>query len=129
MRINQSRNEQTLINVKMNNLLFDNDEHKERETMEKEKKKGWVQRQWSRSEINCKVTGSTGGNLDRTEQRCYVQQGGQKPKILNQRAYEGRKNEKHAAGPAEPTSSVCRGVMKAARLHVFCAFSPAPRSP
>lgn len=52
----------------MNNLLFDNDEHKERETMETEKK-GWEQREWLCSEINCKVTGSTGGNLRCIEQR------------------------------------------------------------
>lgn len=52
--------------------------------------------------------------------------GDQKPKILNQRAYEQRGNENHVVGPAKPTSSVCRGVTKAARPHMFPALNQAP---
>lgn len=51
----------TLINVKVNNLLFDKDEHKEQ--WRKRGKKA-EQRQWV-----CKGTGSIGGNSRCREQR------------------------------------------------------------
>lgn len=50
--------------------------------------------------------------------------GDQKPKIRNHRAYEQRRTENHVVGLAKPTSSVCRGVTKAARLHMVPALNP-----
>lgn len=49
-----------------------------------------------------------------------------KKRNAEQRRHQGSGNESHVAGPAKPTSSLCCGVMKAARLHVLPAFGPGP---
>lgn len=59
--------------------------------------------------------------LNRTKN--MLREGKGETKILNDRAYAQRGNENHVAGPAKPTSFVYRGVMKAARLHMFAALN------